>query len=233
MRFESTSVIEKEEYEYEYFYNKKQRDSIFFFTKNAVEYIEKIGECNLVFMDRSARPGYTAIDEYWNIKHHDDGLPKPKFYFVNPKGFNTNRNWMGERDSGDVLEEIEDNFTELTQDTEKPLILVDTCIHYGTTLENVTYHFKELGFKNIKFLIANTRQNHSDIKSEIPSVSLDECDVFGDTSDYGDVVSNENIESVISKKTKKGNGVGNKIMMNEAKVVRREMRQIVKEGLEV
>lgn len=228
MRPESPE-IQKQQFEYEHFDNEAQRDDIFFFTKHAVEYLEKIGECNLVFMDRSARPAYAALDEYWNIKHSDDNLPKPKFYFVNPKGFLTNRDWAGERNSDDVIQEIQEKFPELVKDTSKPLVLIDACVHLGTTLENVGYHFERLGFR-VTCIVANTTKDHSGLQFETPSVRSDVCDIFGDTHNYGDIVS-KNRDSVVSTKTIRENEFEQEMLQDEANTVRREIRQIIRDGL--
>lgn len=223
--------IQKEKFEYEHFDNEKQRDDILFFTKNAVEYIEKIGECNLVFMDRAARPAYAAIDEYWNIKHGDDDLLKPKFYFVSPKGFLTNKDWAAGRNSNMVLEAIKEKLPELVKDKDKPLVLIDACVHLGTTFENVGYHFEQLGFK-VTCLVANITNNYSDLKFEGSSVKSDKCDIFGDTSCYGDIIS-KNYDSIISTKTIKENEFEQLMTQDEAKTVRKEIRQIIKDGLGV
>ncbi len=223
--------IQKEQYEYQHFDNETQREDIFFFTKHAIEYLETLGECSVVFMDRAARPAYAAFDEYWNIKHPDNDLPKPKFYFVNPKGFITNRDWLGEKNSENVLQEIEDNFPSLMKDKDKPLILIDACVHFGTTFENVGYHFEKLGFK-VKCLVANIAKNHSDLKFESKSVKSVECDIFGASSDYGNIVERDG-NSIISKSNVKNldDNFNQKMSLNEGIVLRKEIRQIIREGL--
>lgn len=42
---------------------------------------------NMIFLDRSPRPLWVGIDEYW--KENYNHKPRPSIYFVNPSGFDS------------------------------------------------------------------------------------------------------------------------------------------------
>jgi hypothetical protein len=215
--------VHPEKFEYEYFTQASIQKDIYAFAENTVEFLEGLGECNVLFFDRSARTAYIVLDEYWNLKHDNDDLPKPKFYFINPRGFK-------DRPRVDVIQEIDKSLSGL--DKEKPLVLVDVCIHTGDTMETVGNYLYTAGFKNIKVVIANTRTNHSDINSEIPSVKLNTCHTFGDPSSWGNIIKQQSDSIISQKRIKNLKNPSDKIEQHEANMVRKELRQIVRERFE-
>ncbi|MEI6553479.1 MAG: hypothetical protein WCO09_02825 [bacterium] len=216
---EPTEVAE-EEFFYDYLSNKNQQFEIYRFTKQAVEYFESIDEpCSIVFIDRSARPVWVAIDELWNLKHQKDkdlALKKPKFYFLNPDGFKTeNRFGLGYnaiRTEEEVLSELKDRARVMLEDKDRPLILLDTCRHLGITIDNMRWFLKQVGFDDVRIIIVNENENMSGEDSVLKTPrSGFRCSIFnhalGDHS--GDLIKKQMIRyfpqkflMVVKKNTK-------------------------------
>lgn len=207
--------------EYKFFKDKGEIEDIRTFTKNTVEFLETLGESNIMFFDRSARLAYVAIDEYWNLKHGVDGLPKPKFYFINPDGFKLKYFVGSPVYDEDKLTEIDEELSHL--DKGKPVVLIDVCIHTGNKMRNVFNSLNKIGFHDIKTIIASTRTNSSEIESEIPSIKSNTCCIFlkphrtGDMIDKGD-------NSIFSFKRSEVD-----IERNAANDSRKELRQLIRD----
>lgn len=115
---------------------------------------------NLVIIDRSSRPLYVGVREYLQSRYPDEQMPD--IYFMNPKGFKSKeqmtRSEIQEvildyiskddlretpnqvRSEEEILKEFEDTYKHLMLDKEKPILIFDTCIHSGNSLEPVKEH---------------------------------------------------------------------------------------------
>lgn len=225
-----TETSEDEGFQYHHFDTAKERNDVYVFTKQTVEYLESLSEPSVVFLDRAARPAWVAIDEFWNQKHPNDNLPKPKFYFLNPEGFNRTRGeWrLSPKDRTDdvVVKELQEKAKVMLQDKDKPLVVIDTCIHTGSSMESVFFMLKKVGFKDIRTIIANTDDNHSDFESAIRfKKNSDGCSIF--SSDVGhDEPLNKYSDSIFTALKNSTDA------RKDSAEIRKEIRQIIKDRFE-
>lgn len=172
--------------EYEFFKWQEARNDIFEFSKSIAEYLKNEDVQNLVIVDRSSRPLYIGVKEYWKDAYH--GLPMPNIYFVNPKGFkntdevnpyaleytNLDGSLKGDkyesidkaRTKDEVMEEFENVYPKLIKDKEKPILVFDTCIHSGNTLLPFTSTLEELGFTDVRIGSVNPSEEGSSIETD-------------------------------------------------------------------
>lgn len=224
-----TNTLSPDEYrDYDFFPGSFKRKEIFNFTKNTVSFLENLGKpANILFFDRSARMGYAAIDEYWNLKHGTDGLPKPKFYFINPDGFRL-KYFVGLPVFDDnKLSEIDDSLDHLDKD--QPLVLLDVCIHRGNTIRDVINYLQKVGFKNIKIVVANNNSNDSEFTSEIPSIKDDVCYIFSDSQMEGNIIDKSSDSIFSTKRIKNPKNLTNQMDQSEANAIRKELRQMIRD----
>lgn len=144
-------------------------------TRKLAEIIRRDEIKNIVFVDNSARPAATALREYWTHQYPDEDMPG--LYFVNPFGFKNsndveemhkqtgrgsrvNRSMdmltaAGARDYQEIDEEFREKYGSLIKDKKDPLILLDTCAHYGTTLKPILSSLSRLGFGDVRVVLAS------------------------------------------------------------------------------
>lgn len=177
---------EKETKEYEFFKWEDSRNEVFEFSKAIAEYLKEDDIQDLVIVDRSSRPLYIGVKEYWKDAYPD--TPMPNIYFVNPKGFknidevnlfelkaaNEEGVWKGDRDEElntvrskyEVLEEFENVYPKLIQDKDKPILVFDTCIHSGNTLLPLITTLDELGFSDVRVGSVNPSERGSSVETD-------------------------------------------------------------------
>lgn len=136
---------------YEFFEDAIERQELFDYCKKVAEYLHDEGIADLVIIDRSSRPVYIGVKEYW--RHAYPGEKSPNMYFMNPNGFRLKSeagHKGGERDTrGEVEEEFAATYRQLMEDKEKPVLIFDSCIHSGNTLEPVKKTMEGLGFEKL------------------------------------------------------------------------------------
>ncbi len=128
-------------------------------------------------LDRSARPLYVSVREYMQTKYPDELLPN--MYFMNPQGFKACEEMTPEeideivnyhafkeacleskeqiRSREKILAEFEATYKKLMQDKDKPVLIFDTCIHTGRTMESVKQTFDRADFSDVR--IGTIREN--------------------------------------------------------------------------
>lgn len=73
--------------EYKFFDQPERRHDIYEFSKGVTAYLHDEKVPNIILIDRSPRPIWVGIDEYWKQNYKDE--QRPNIYFVNPEGFNS------------------------------------------------------------------------------------------------------------------------------------------------
>jgi hypothetical protein len=158
------------DFDHIFFRDSRARSEVFSFSKAIAEHLHDNGIEDLVIVDRSSRPLYIGVMEYWKSAYPDER--RPGIYFVNPKGFKDKDTlpreelWRANREAalkGDLSEsdtnartrlEIDAEFAEaypkLMADRDKEVLIFDTCIHSGDTLASVVESFRRMGFKNVQ-----------------------------------------------------------------------------------
>ncbi len=153
---------EEQQKTYNYFCLPQERQEIFEFSSKLADFIHEKNIRNLVIVDRSSRPAYIGINEYWKFKFPLE--PPPNIYFVNPKGFNVS-DWQGVTEQG-ITDEFSSVYKKLLADKDKSVLFFDTCIHSGGTLKPVIDIFKKVGFTNILVSSVKSSDPGSEVKSD-------------------------------------------------------------------
>lgn len=153
---------------YKFFHSEQGRKNLYILTKRLCEFMREQGVASLILLDRSARPLYAGVKEYYAQAH--PGQASPHIYFMNPLGFKSKEHlheWDnlqlmtrfedGDLDSRiehlrskeDIKQEVERAYSQLMRDRHQPVMIFDTCIHSGTTLAPVVSLLKEVGVDDI------------------------------------------------------------------------------------
>lgn len=152
-------------------FNERERDEIYTATEKLAHLIKERDIKNVIFIDASARPISTGLTTYWHKAFPQEHLPG--IYFVNPEGFhskNQDTKSLEEEErriamllgtSVDKLpghshqvppgtvERLQDAQPYLTQHKDQPTLVVDTCLHTGHTVQNISRTLKAGGFGNV------------------------------------------------------------------------------------
>jgi hypothetical protein len=173
--------------DYEFFSESEEPLLLFQYTKKMVDYIICEGIENLILLDRSARPFYIAIREYFKINKPDKKAPN--IYFVNPKGFiEENLNNLSfsnlhklayasnitasgiyipnNRNPKAIASEFASTYKRLVNEKDKPLLVFDTCIHTGKTMAKVKDILDLVGFEDVQISSVNPADSTSIIKTD-------------------------------------------------------------------
>lgn len=65
------------------------------------------------------------------------------------------------RSRSDVKEELKQHYRRLMNDTDSPLMLFDTCMHSGMSMDVIVKGFRSAGMKNIQIGLASHSDNYS------------------------------------------------------------------------
>lgn len=227
---------------YEYFWKPEKRQDIYQFSRGVTKYLHDEKIPNIILLDRSPRPFWVGIDEYWKENYKKE--KRPNIYFMNPDGFdavqkaiNDHPNSMfdslifaatGESEilkslglyEKKIEDELKQVYSKLEKDKEKPLAVFDNCIHSGRTIAPILHYLEKYGYKDIRVVIGETSNDISPInihKDFTNRVQLISCGAFG--RDFG--VTKEE-DSIVSKYDDKA---------DRERVVksREEIRRIVQE----
>ncbi len=167
---------------YEFFDDEEARLDLFYYCKSLADYMQSREVADIVIMDRSARPVYTGILEYWR-KHYPD-TPRPGFFFLNPMGFRSTDNTSEDdaayasvsallkgdalslpeemRSDDEIDEEFEQAYPKLMGDKDKPVVIFDTCVHTGESLSPAVEAMERAGFDDLRVITANPPDDRYD-----------------------------------------------------------------------
>lgn len=201
-KFEKKVVQHEEREHYDYFDSWNERHDIFCFCKELAKYLHKTKAESIIFMDRSARAAWIGVDEYWN--EHFKETPKPGFYFINPDGFAASGRKLlvdqhdvsglfselvrtgklpdhATRTSEEVIERFSRTHPYLLKGKNKTTVLFDTCSHTGRTIKPVMETLKEVGFTDLRVVVANSSDSEIvESEAEIDTDAfLNSCYPFG------------------------------------------------------
>jgi hypothetical protein len=163
-------------------------------TKQLAAYVQDEAIEDVAFLDRSARPGYRALIEYWRLAIPD--APVPHMYFLNPLGFETEEtlntyqvdsyeyhreqidrklrvsgqpkiDFTDVRSEAAIHREFAQSYQFLHSRKDKPLLLVDTCIHDGNTAGLIMDSLGDMGFSDVRLAVATDESNYSAITPDV------------------------------------------------------------------
>lgn len=180
------SPEKNKEKEYEFFYDEDSRREVYEFCRAVADYLHEQNIPNFVMVDRSSRPMYLGVDAYWRSKYPDE--PAPNTYFLNPMGFIPTDEMTGDeifavryealckdnqcneparrRSQEDIAVELQNTYKKLVNDKDKPLLVFDSCIHSGDTLEPIISTLKEMGFSDVRVGAINPSPENSKVKTD-------------------------------------------------------------------
>ncbi|MCL1876424.1 hypothetical protein FWF74_00020, partial [Candidatus Saccharibacteria bacterium] len=134
------------------------------FVRNRKEIILKTGEvvCDfvysrgiprIIFLDRAARNGAVVVDETWKQRYPDQ--TPPQLVHVNPRGFDLPELRMV-YESGRKYHATHGGSVRLAREiqeqgliTNDPVLIFDTCMHNGVTMDEVVYGLVDNGQSDI------------------------------------------------------------------------------------
>jgi hypothetical protein len=186
MLFESVPAIEAEDKEYEFFDDVKERKELFDYSKKIAEYLRSEKVPNLVILDRSSRPLYIGVKEYLQPKYPEEKMAN--IYFMNPKGFVAKEEKSSEeiaeiindcewkddlkelpqqvRSKEEILNEFQESYHKLLESKDLPVLLFDTCIHSGNSLEPVKKVFDQANFSDVRVGSINPSDEGAKVKTD-------------------------------------------------------------------
>ena len=179
------------DYEYEpqvynFFIYPEERRDLVEYSKEIAEYLRSEGIQNLVIIDRSSRPLYLGVREYFHAYYPHEKMPN--IYFMNPKGFKSKEDltpeeiediirdcaWKSDaeeaphqvRSNEQIMCEFQDTYKRLMADKKEPVLVFDTCIHRGRALESVKRALDNSGFSDIRIGSVNPADPGAKVKTD-------------------------------------------------------------------
>lgn len=160
------------------FFTNHEREEIFLASEKLTHLIKEGGIKNVIFVDASARPISTGLTTYWHKASPDEPLPgiyfvnPDGFHSMSQKDFLPDdierrmavlmgvtvqvlRRMMGYNppEKEHVLPAVVQRFSEvhhrLIQQKDLPTMIVDTCIHTGSTVQKVSEVLRAAGFDHV------------------------------------------------------------------------------------
>lgn len=207
------------------------------------EYIIHEGIQDLIIADRSARPLYVGVMEYFRLVYPDK--PMPGIFFINPLGFKNRNsssipevqavivkgylngdavpNILTTRYALEVEEEFATRYRRLMDHKAGPVLLFDTCIHTGNSLEVVRDTLARLGFTDLRIGSVNPSDPGATVMTDFavrtrPAVRA--CYPFDK-----DRLVEKTLDSVSSR------GTPDATKRAAARLLRDEIRNIIREGI--
>jgi len=123
-------------------FDEEMKEEIISIGNNLAKYLFQNDIHNVMFLDRSARPGYIALKGAWKKKFPN--VPAPNIYFTNPEGYNTNN-----RSTKEIQEEFDRVYKRLAADKNAKIMLFDVCMHHGEALGPVFDFLKKAGYTQV------------------------------------------------------------------------------------
>jgi hypothetical protein len=190
-KFEKLEGIIKERAGARMFATPEAQDSVYEISAAFVREVREREVRNIVLPDATARPLWVGFAEIWHMRY--SGEPLPGIYFLNPDGFvnNTRRERVTKKEAlkgleflselmgvplpdelkkefdnpihADKLAEFKERFTKLFSQKDQRVLVLDTCVHTGDTMQVMADVLKEAGFTNVLFGAVS-----KDMESEFP-----------------------------------------------------------------
>jgi len=163
----------KNKIEYTDFPTPEERHDIYEFSKELSRYLHDEQIPNVMFLDRSARPAWVGLDEYWKTAYPQE--KRPDIYFINPDGLipqnrDTTVNLGGviivisnDLNNDEFARELkgrqfQEKYTRLEGQKDQPIAVFDTCMHFGSTATISMEFLRKNGFKDVRLVIADNER---------------------------------------------------------------------------
>jgi hypothetical protein len=242
--FSDIPQFEKKESNYTFFRTERERSELFEYTKGLAEYIISEQIKNLVIVDRNARPVYIGVREYLLHKYPETEMPQ--IYFLNPKGFKAKKELTqreirkimisskikdptGEtreeiRDKEEIIQEFEDIYKRLLDDKNEPVLIFDTCIHSGDSLDPVKELFNTLDFSDVRIGAVTKSEDGSKVDTDFhitDDLPKKMCNPFSQERSVS-----KTFKHVYSKRTDRS------YQIKKSRQIREEIKRIINDFLE-
>ncbi|MBP7708796.1 hypothetical protein KA107_03850 [Candidatus Pacearchaeota archaeon] len=132
--------------------------------RSLAEYVQSQEIQQVMFLDRSARPGYYVMRCAWQRYFPDK--PLPRIYFTNPDGYKY-------RKKEAIAEELAESYPALIQSRQEELLLADVCLHSGKSMKKVKEALDYVGFKNIFVGIMQPFESRYGKRVTTPPINID------------------------------------------------------------
>lgn len=157
---------------------KSPAESVYEISTRLVKYTRENKIDAVIFLDRGARLEATAFRAAYKA-HCPEASSMPKTLFMNPVGFvsyeylnelsDSNKilffdrelardgsliaakEKVGECTDSEIQRQLDDYFSKARLSKNSNIIIIDTCVHSGYSIEPVLRAFKQYGAKNVKF----------------------------------------------------------------------------------
>lgn len=132
---------------------------------------------NLIFIDSSARFANVAFREMWKQKYGTE--KKPNIYFTNPDAYQIEEYIK----PFELADKFDETYKILANNKSSSIMLVDTCIHSGNTIEPILEVLSTAGYSNVSVGVMQP-PDYEENGFEINLVCLDhqakgQCHPFG------------------------------------------------------
>lgn len=125
---------------YQYLDSEDCREDVLKIGNTLAKHLHSEEITNIIFADRSARPGYIALKKAW--KNNFPNEQSPNVYFTNPEKYS-------HAGVEEVVEEFSQTYKSLCLDKDAKIMLFDVCLHTGRTMEPILRVMYKVGFSNI------------------------------------------------------------------------------------
>ena len=157
--------------------------------RKVCEYVHDRGIQEIIFVDRSARPGYITVVENW--KNMYPGEKPPNIYFMNPNGFKSLGDIWDEdpelgftealvvaekddrpespglvRSKSEISKDLRKTYPELFSREGKHVLLFDTCVHSGESVKPMIGILTDLGL-DVRLGVVSAKTNASGIDADL------------------------------------------------------------------
>ncbi len=224
-----------------FFATKEDKDAVYEIAEAFVETVRQREIKNIILPDSSARPLWIGFSELWHLKYPEERMPG--IFFINPDGFHEGLDSDFLRDlsvlfgdsvgASDVLEEIgqltisprkierfRNLFSGLMKDKDENLMILDTCIHTGTTMKTMLDVLKKAGFTKVKSAAVSKDKDYNDFNADFYLLDHETSLLCYPAAHEGLV---EKSEDIISERS------NNKLLKEYSRRTREEIKDIIAE----
>lgn len=135
-------------------------------------YVHDNGIKNVMFIDKSARPGYLVLRGGWHATYPNERVPG--MYFINPLAIQEGHIRPG------AVKSFMRTYPHLFAQRKEPILVFDSCMHSGDKMKKVVALLDSAGFWKIKKgLVQPQRGSQYDEKMQLDFIALDSKSEFG------------------------------------------------------
>lgn len=158
-----------------------KRRNIIEIGNNLAEHMHQNDIKNIIFLDRSARPGYIALKEAWKKKF--PCIKRPNIYFTNPEGYARKRKFAHEASAELNRKRMQENIVEfdkiykkLAYDKDQSIMVFDVCMHSGRAMKPIFNTLKIAGYSNVTVGLTQPKDSNQRYASNDIEINFEALD---------------------------------------------------------